>query len=376
MASENIYCYDIETFKNCFSLVAKRKSDGRFFQFVILEDDQLNQAEELFQFLWTKPDLVGYNNNGFDAQVVEEIWNEKLCNGRDIYNYAQQVIETKDPFNLKYKPWNFTFKQLDLMAINNYGIYGGRPTSLKWLEFSTRQQTIKDMPKNHWEELTVDDIDDLLKYNQLDVNMTEMFYDLCDKQIGMRNVLAKLYKDELIMNQPNSSIGEKIVLNTYCDYSGKDKNKIKKTFSKRKLIDVKDIILPYIGFKNPLFIEVKKDFEKLKLKADSSGVIKLKGVYEKEIEFQDMTIKYALGGIHGCVKPGIYKPKEGYILKTCDVTSMYPNIAIANNFYPEHLGPVFVKAFQAVLNERKKYPKDTDPEMNAAYKEGANSVNN
>lgn len=55
-----------------------------------------------------------------------------------------------------------------------------------------------------------------------------------------------------------------------------------------------------------------------------------------------------------------------------DVASMYPNIAIANRVYPEHLGESFCDSYEDSHNERKKFSKGT-PE-NLAIKLGLNSV--
>lgn len=373
-SNDRVWVFDIETFSNLFSLVAYNPATDEWVEFVIFEEDELGQAEDLFLWLWEKPMLVGYNNLDFDGQVVEEIWRKKLTNAREIYAFAQSVIETKDKFDLPYKQWTFTHRHLDLMTINNYGIYG-TPTSLKWLEFSTRQKSIQDLPYEHYDELKIKDVEDVIRYNRKDVEMTAKFFEICRGAIDMRNILSRKYDDRIIMNQPNSSIGEKIVLYSYADQTGIDSRSVKKKVGKkRKSINVSDVILPYIEFSLPLFQEVKKDFENLVLKADKSGTINLKGVYEKEIDFQNMKVKYALGGIHGCVPSGIYKSSDTHVIKTYDVTSMYPNIAIANKMYPEHLGDVFCDVYDNILKERKKYPKSTDFEMNYAYKIAANSV--
>ncbi|MCO6501342.1 MAG: hypothetical protein J5I47_13335, partial [Vicingus serpentipes] len=365
----NKWVFDIETFINTFSLVAKNVDTGQIVKYLIHEDDTLNQAEDLYLWLYEKPLLIGYNNLGFDGQVIEKIWLEEMFDPREIYDFATDVIESKEAI---YKPWHLSFKHLDLQAMSNYTIYG-KPTSLKWLEFTTRRQTIRDMPHHHSTELDERHFDDLLRYNLDDVLMTEHFYNLCKKGIEMRNVLVEKYRDEMIHNQPNSSIGEKIVLYSYADTVGLSPYKIKSIKPvERKRIKVKDIILPYLNFEEPIFKEVKEDFKQLVLIANKDGVISLKKVYEKEIEFQKMKVKYGLGGIHGCVDPGIYQSTDTHVIKTYDVTSMYPNIAISNRFFPEHLGDVFCDVYGNILIERRQYPKGT--ELNLAYKEAANSV--
>lgn len=371
--NSGVWSFDIECYPNMFSLVAIQHETKKYVDFTLFEDDLLGQADDFFLWLWENPLLVGYNNIDYDGQIVEHIWKNKIVNAREIHAFSQKIFNTKDKFQLPYKQWTFSHKHLDLMALNNYGIYG-KPTSLKWLEFATRRQSIADCPIPFDQELTEKDLPSVLKYNRGDVDMTFDFYGLCRKGIDMRNILARKYNDEIIMNQPNSSIGEKIVLYAYSEAVGISTQNLKKKSTKRKLIKVSDIILPEIEFSLPLFQEVKDDFEKLELKAGSDGVINLKGVYKKEVKFQNMDVTYALGGIHGCVAPGIYSANKTHIIKTYDVTSMYPNLAIAKRMYPAHLGEIFCDVYGDILEERGKYPKETDPEMNLAYKEAANSV--
>ena len=69
---------------------------------------------------------------------------------------------------------------------------------------------------------------------------------------------------------------------------------------------------------------------------------------------------------------GHHKSTEDEVIMSYDVASMYPNIAIANNIYPEHLSRSFCKSYQDFYNERKKFAKGTAE--NLAIKLGLNCV--
>ena len=85
-----------------------------------------------------------------------------------------------------------------------------------------------------------------------------------------------------------------------------------------------------------------------------------------------MRYDYGTGGIHGCVPPQIIKSTNEMIIRDADVASLYPNIAIANRVYPEHLGEKFCDIYEDVYNTRKTFPKGT-PE-NAVMKLALNGV--
>ncbi|MBQ0111562.1 MAG: hypothetical protein KBT03_00360 [Bacteroidales bacterium] len=82
-------------------------------------------------------------------------------------------------------------------------------------------------------------------------------------------------------------------------------------------------------------------------------------------------IDYGVGGLHGALQGTIHSNDE-YELLTYDVASMYPNIAIANRVYPEHLGESFCDSYEDFYQERKKFAKGTGE--NLAIKLGLNSV--
>lgn len=66
---------------------------------------------------------------------------------------------------------------------------------------------------------------------------------------------------------------------------------------------------------------------------------------------------FGTGGIHGSVESAVVEADDKYAIVDADVTSMYPNVAIANRVYPEHLSEKFCDIYQDVFEQRKSYPK-------------------
>lgn len=81
---------------------------------------------------------------------------------------------------------------------------------------------------------------------------------------------------------------------------------------------------------------------------------------------------FGTGGIHGSISSKIARANKKFKLKDADVASMYPNIAIANRVYPEHLGVKFCDIYQDVYEQRQSFAKGT-PE-NAVMKLALNGV--
>lgn len=81
---------------------------------------------------------------------------------------------------------------------------------------------------------------------------------------------------------------------------------------------------------------------------------------------------FGTGGIHGSLENAVVESDDDYIIVDADVASMYPNIAIANRIYPEHLSEKFCDIYEDVYNQRKSYAKETAE--NAMLKLALNGV--
>lgn len=80
---------------------------------------------------------------------------------------------------------------------------------------------------------------------------------------------------------------------------------------------------------------------------------------------------YGTGGIHGSIR-GVVQQDEEWEVWDWDVASFYPNMAIANRLYPEHLNESFCDGYQDFYNERGNYAKGTGE--NKAIKLGLNAT--
>lgn len=68
-------------------------------------------------------------------------------------------------------------------------------------------------------------------------------------------------------------------------------------------------------------------------------------------------IDFGVGGVHASLTEKIVRETKSYMIRDADVSSMYPNIAISNRIYPEHLGETFCEIYQSMYEERKSHPK-------------------
>jgi len=359
--------YDLELYPNCFTIAAEHADYPMTWQFEI--SDYRNDAVEIIQWLyWIKKNsgrLVGYNNVGFDYPVLHLLIqsNGKATAG-ELYTKAMQIIQAQDDNRLAHMvyPSDRFVEQLDLFKIWHFD-NRARSTSLKVLEFNMRMDNVSDLPFPVGSMLNQEQIKLLKEYNAHDVRATKRFYHESMDLIHFREQLtAKHGRD--FMNHSDVKIGTEIFqmelekAGVQCYTYGKSGREPKQT--KRDVIRLADAILPWIKLESP-------EFNRIHQWMLQQTISETKGVFE------DVTARcfglefvFGTGGLHAAVTNQTIEARDDLVIESRDVSSYYPNLAISNRFYPEHLGEKFCDVYAALYTQRKSYPKGTAE--NAALK--------
>lgn len=361
------YIYDIETYSNYCLIVFKQLGNN---EYIIFEFDIDTSTDDLRTFLIDEPRIIGFNNLGFDAQVLEFILSNSKISGKDIYEFVQTKIIGKE-----FPPYYVTglsTRNIDLYKIWHFDNSAKR-TSLKWLEFFFREDKIEDLPYDHTDKIDTDSRKKkVIEYCKYDVDKTHNFLKYSVEEIKQREEYAKKYEDSSFLNLPDPSIGEKLFLIDLAEHLGKSQDQLKKERTIRKKIETKDVLLPYIDFTTPEFNGLYTFFNSRNIVPDTDGNITLKKSFDYNLNHKGLDIFYGVGGIHACVKPGVYISNEQYDIRDIDVASFYPNLGAQNNLYPKHLTLKFSELTRTYFLERKKHAKGTVE--NAAIKLRLNSA--
>ena len=374
--NRSIWVYDVETLYSVFTYTALNIDTQEIKQFVLHKDRW--ELKELISHLNECKGHIGFNNLNFDYPIIHyilknlKIWesNNDLYSDiiLEIYNEAQRII------NLHNQPGVYTsikesdviIPQLDLFRIHHFN-NKARTQSLKGLEIAMNYPNVQDMPISHdIKDITLEQAEEIFKYNLNDVLATYEFYKLSIPKIELRKDLNAKYQLNCI-NYPDSKIGEKLVLKLYCEASGLDPYTIGKMRTERLKIALKDIILPDLHF------EIAK-FDSFVKKLKTIEITNTKGEFNYSLIHKGFMYDFGTGGIHGCIKPGVYYADDDYIILDADVSSLYPSIAVVNKLFPEHLGEKFVEVYENILNQRIKAKKEGNNVISDALKLSLNSV--
>lgn len=366
--------YDLETYPNVFTAAFEQAdtNDRWFFEI----SDRVNQSRELAGWLTTVSHhknirLVGFNNIGFDYPILHLLITMGYANAIDMYQKSQAIFNSERG-SFAHVIWENEriVPQLDLYKIHHFDNVS-RSTSLKVLEFNMRSENIEDLPFEPGTIIPLDQIDTLISYNWNDIIETKKFYHHSLDAIKFREELTEKY-GKSFMNHNDTKIGKDYfimkleeLLPGSCYVQSPTGKKIPRQTIRSK-IHLAEAVFPYIQFVTPEFNRIHKWF-------CAQTITETKGIFKDlNATIDDFQFHFGLGGIHGSVESQTVISDDEWVLIDVDVASYYPNLAIVNRVYPEHLSESFCDIYKDVFEQRKKHPKGT-PE-NAVLKLALNGV--
>ena len=367
------YIYDIETYPNVFLACFEHVE----YPITLLYEVSpwRNDGPALLQFLdmlrQHNGRLIGFNNLSFDYPILHMVIKMNRATPETIYQKVQSMFDAQDEDKWAHQVYagDRYIHQIDLFKIHHFD-NNARSTSLKALEFNMRSKTIEDLPFTPGTVLTQGQVKTLRRYNQHDVAQTKAFYHHTREMLIFREKLNTMYSGRDWLNFNDTKIGKEYFVmrleeaGVSCYDFGSAGRTPRQT--QRSVIHLKDAILPWVEFKQP---EFRRVLEWLK----SQSITETKGVFKDLTATIDgFEFVFGTGGIHGSVESRIIESTEDWVIIDLDVSSYYPNLAIANGFYPEHLGESFCTIYKSLYEQRKQYDKKSAE--NAMLKLALNGV--
>lgn len=342
---KRVWFWDLETL-DIFTATFEDRDSDEIRQFVISKTRDDRKA--LFEFLSTEvAGLIGYNSIFFDAQVLEYIYRYPDCSAKNIRAYAE-VITSDNNRKPDIPEWQLRHKHLDLFKALSLSVKAKR-TGLKWCEYQIDFENIEDLPSDgigdNWEE-------QVLSYNLNDVKATKALYFRYIHEIELRKHLSE--REGLnLLNSTEPDMAKKLFAKYLSKAMGISSYDLRSMGTDRDIVDVNEIIFPYIEFQTEKFNNVLKRYRTLKLGKNDK--------FEIVLNHQGIDITYALGGIHAAPKNIIIESNETHVIKSFDYTSFYPHLIFKNGLCPEHLPiDIFLPLYEGFFHERVSIPK-SDP---------------
>lgn len=371
--------YDIEVFPNTFHCVLLNTDNEELYKFEISE--RKNQIQELVQF-FTNPKylLCGYNNKHYDDVIINYIIDYidiMLCKSvydvtLSLFNLSQTIINLEDGNISKIKKWKYAnyFESMDLLTM----MFSSKlRVGLKSMQITMQYQNVQEYSGDFGSFLPKDKIDEMISYNINDVKSTYSLFNYLVKNgdIDLRLFIEQEYGFNTL-SMDSIKFGETLIAKKVCEELHINKRQLEQMRSPMDNIPLKDVILPFIKYKNPKFQEALEDMKKQVVSSKN----KKPGEKNYENKFVVSGVRYSIGvgGIHSLNEPRIYVPKEDEYLGHLDVASMYPSFIVRYGWFPRHLGKAGLAVYTQIYYERIQAKHSGQKQKNLALKLTLNSV--
>ena len=359
------WIYDLETFEHIFTCATFNPYSGQRFLFEI--SDRRNDIVQFIAFLnWcqeTNVKMVGFNNFYFDYPILDTIIKlGEQCTLSDIRQKCNEIIGSDWNQRFNHVIWQPWIDQVDLYKIMHFDNIS-KATSLKMLECRMNMTTVEELPFAPDAYLDNSQKDELISYNWHDDDATHQFMREIWSEIELRIDLTDKYGIDMT-NMADSKIGSEIFSKALKDKGIRCHKSVQTP--RNEGIVLKDCIASYIHVRHPELIRIKERFE-------AKTIFETKGVFDDMVaDIDGIEHVFGTGGYHASVKNKVFKECEKFMLVSIDVKSYYPNLSIANNYFPEHLTEVFCHVYKELYDERASHPKGTS--ANAALKIALNGT--
>lgn len=367
MNLENAVVYDIETFPNVFTLHAEllNTTDSSTWEISEWRDDRQALLQWFDYLQRTQTPMVGFYSEHFDYVIIHFIMKNPNATVEQIYQFAMTVINEPDRF--KHTIWQRDrfAPQIDLFKIQHFD-NRAKTTSLKALQINMRSANVVDVIGTEIQlgtNLTRQQVDGvLIPYNIHDVKETKKFAHYTRPAIDFRIGLIGTIPGD-VTNFNDTKIGAKLLetrLGEDVCYDRDEYGRKVKRQTFRSQIALDEIIFPYIYFNNPEFARVLDWMRHEKIVSsditDPEADLVTKGAFKGVVaHVGGMDFHFGTGGIHGSVPKQFIQATEDFDIRDIDVKALYPNIAIVNGLYPEHLGEAFVAEYARLPQERAEW---------------------
>ena len=371
-----VIVYDIEIFPNVFHCTCKDTETNKLYFFEI--SNRKNQLTELVDFFFFKnigdKMFCGYNNKHYDDVMInylidfyykmDSLSYLKICNS--LFNLSSTIVTSEEGDTSKFKRWKYAkyFYSMDLLTM----LFSSKlRVGLKEMQVTMHYKNVEEYSGDFSQFLPDSEIDNMIEYNINDVESTTELLNRLKDDVQLRLFIEKEYGiDALSMD--SVKFGETLLLKKYCEETRLSEQYVKTLRSPMDYIPLKDVILPFISYKNPKLQDVLKD-----MKSQIVYSKERKG-YEKKFVLSNVRYSVGVGGIHSLHTPQIFVPNDNEYIGHSDVASMYPSFIIKYKWIPRHLGKEFWQVYSQIYKERIEAKHSGQKLKNLALKLTLNSV--
>lgn len=358
--------FDVESFWNYFLVGFKHIDTGSYFY---AESRVLPgaifptpfPADEVRKALWYFR-VIGFNSKTYDLPVLEA-----AIKGDGPYE-LKELTNAIIKFNeRKFNP-NSPYNHVDLIQV------APLKNSLKGYGACLHAERLQEMPIDEDAYLTPEQMDDVLEYNFNDLDVTELLFKEptygLEPHIGLRERLGAEIKED-IRSKSDAQVAEAFINARIAELTGSRP----RTPEFEEGVSFNYVAPAWVQFQTPMFRQALEIAQSCEFVLDPSGKPKMpRELANLKLKLGLCEYKMGMGGLHSNEKSAAYRADEDTLLIDTDVASYYPWIMILNNYFPSHIGPLFIDIFRDDLVLRRLALKKLKDKLEAGLKIAINGT--
>ncbi len=367
------FAFDVECYVNYWCVGFKNVETGKCILFKNSPDNDLN-VNKLMWALW-RFCIIGFNSINYDLPLcilaAKGLGTEQLKAISDrIILEGLRVWDLEKEYKIKIPNLN----HIDIMEVAPLS------ASLKMYVGRLHCERMQDLPIPPDAVLTQHEGGLIEQYNLAsDLPNTILLYKELLPAIVLREEMGKQYKIEL-RSKSDAQVAEAVVNAEIKKITGSKPPKP----PRKNYGGLKYNIPAYVKYQCPHLNKMLADLQKAEFFLNKKGEpMWPKGLGEKEetkdgeekwilkVRVGNNIYKMGMGGLHSQEKNVCHVADDDTIISDDDVESFYPRIIINQQLYPEHIGPIFLKVYEHLVNTRIAAKKSAETCKKAGDKSGA-----
>jgi hypothetical protein len=341
----NELAFDIESYPNYTQVAFSHGPTGKVFDFLNCPDHTPNLGK--MRYVLDNFTIFGFNSRNYDIPILAMFMSG--CTTEMMYAATVDIIVNEWPWREVMKKWKVKHKQV-LQNVDHYDIQEVSPlfASLKIYNGRMHGTLMQDLPVSAGTVLNASQGAIVRYYCFNDLRATHKLANELRDQIDLRIEMGHKYGLDL-RSKSDAQIAEAVIA-----------YEIEKETGSRPLppeippgTAYKYEVPSFISFQTPLMQQVMERVRAAWFVVGEHGSIVMpEELQQLQMRIADGVYTMGIGGLHSTEKKQAYRAGMGYKLKDRDVTSFYPRIMTILRLFPDHLGPIFLKIFERILDER------------------------
>lgn len=352
--------FDVECFWNYFEVGFKHLDTNSYF-YAEQHSNTKFPGDLVNRALWHFR-VIGFNSNGYDIPVLMKAIKGATC--WELKTLTNEIIQENKRVNL----YNLGFNHIDIMQV------APLRNSLKGYGACLHTKRLQELPIHEDATLTEEQKPLIREYNFNDLDITHDLW--IDQKYGLkphvqlRERLGAEIKED-IRSKSDAQVAEAFINARVAELTG-HRPRVP-TFEPGTTFNY--VAPTWVKFQTPQFQRALDLVQNCQFRLDKSGAPMMPIELSKlKLQLGICIYKMGMGGLHSSEKSVMYRADDENMLVDTDVESYYPRIMINENYFPSHIGPIFIDIFRDDLVERRLALKRLKDKLEAGLKIAINGT--